>query len=239
MRRVFAIVAIAIVALMTMVSLPLLMGRHPCHRIDGVIALITMALLPLIWDSVVTLVMMALLPSSSWHCLFVAMVSVSSLMCRHPCHHCNGIVALITMALLPLIRRCLCCHCNSDCCPFCNSISAIVDLAWSSSWRHCPCNNGVVAIINAQESVLLLSWCHYPHCDGGTAINAQASLQSGHLCHHCNKVAALVAMAMLQLSSWYHCPCHNGVVANVDAQVSLPLSRWRRCPQNQSKVGWV
>ncbi len=112
MRRIFAIVAIVIVALMMMVLLPFLMGRHPCHCIDGVVALITMASLPLIHDSVVALIVMASLPSSSWPCSLVAMASSQSLMLRCPHHHCNGIVALITMAMLPLMRRRLCSHCN-------------------------------------------------------------------------------------------------------------------------------
>jgi hypothetical protein len=44
MCRVFTLVAIAIVALMTMVLLPSLLGRHPCHHIDitGVVALVTL-----------------------------------------------------------------------------------------------------------------------------------------------------------------------------------------------------
>jgi hypothetical protein len=65
MHSVFSFVAIAFVALMMMVLLPLLMGRHPCHRINGAIALITMALLSLICNSIVALIVMALLLSSS------------------------------------------------------------------------------------------------------------------------------------------------------------------------------
>jgi hypothetical protein len=129
MCRDFAIVAIAIVALMTMVLLLLSMGRHPCHRIDGIIALITMESLPLIHDSVVALVVMGSLPSSSWHCPLVAMALLSSLMCRQPCRHRDGFVALIAMALLLLMRRHFCCHHNGYCCPRCAGVSAIVELA--------------------------------------------------------------------------------------------------------------
>ncbi len=69
MRKVFAIVAIAIFALMTIVVAPLLMHRHPCHCKDGVVSLVTMALLPLICNGVVAFIVMAsLLPSSWYHC---------------------------------------------------------------------------------------------------------------------------------------------------------------------------
>jgi hypothetical protein len=85
----------------------------------------------------------------------------------------------------------------------------------------------VVAIINAQASLLLLS-CHCcPRCNGVAVINAQASLQSRHLCHCCNKVVAFVTTALLPTSSWCCCPCKDGVIAIADAQASLPLSRWR------------
>jgi hypothetical protein len=43
----------------------------------------------------------------------VVMTSLSSLMCRHPCYHCNDVVALVVMALLPLMRGCLCRHHNN------------------------------------------------------------------------------------------------------------------------------
>jgi hypothetical protein len=62
-----------------MALLPLSMRRHPCHCQDGIVDLVTMALLPLIHNGVVALVMMALLLSSSWHC--------------HPI--CNGVVVII------------------------------------------------------------------------------------------------------------------------------------------------
>jgi hypothetical protein len=69
MRRVFAIVPIAIFTLMTMALLPLSMHRRPCCCQDGVVSLVTMALLRLIRNGVVSLIVMALLLSSSWpHC---------------------------------------------------------------------------------------------------------------------------------------------------------------------------
>jgi hypothetical protein len=157
----------------------------------------------------------------------LAMVSSSSLMHRHPCRHHNGVVALVAMAFLSLMCRHLCHHCNGDCRPHQDGVSAIVKLAYSLSWHCCPCNNGVVAIINAQASLLSSSWHSHPCCNGVALINAQASLQSRHLYHSCNNLVPLVAMALLLLSSWCLCPCHDGVIVIVYAQVSLPLSRWR------------
>jgi hypothetical protein len=68
MRRVFAVVVIAIVALMAMALLPLLMRKCPCCCQESVVALIKMVPLPLIRNGVVARIMMALLLSSSWHC---------------------------------------------------------------------------------------------------------------------------------------------------------------------------
>jgi hypothetical protein len=53
---------------------------------------------------------MVLFPSLQWGCFrpqagivtLVEMASLSSLMRRYPCCHHNGIVAFVTMALLPL-----------------------------------------------------------------------------------------------------------------------------------------
>jgi hypothetical protein len=69
---------------MMMVLLPLLMHRHPCCCQAGIVALVTMALSPLICDCVVALIMMALLPSSSWRCC--------------PC--CNGVIVIIDVFAL-------------------------------------------------------------------------------------------------------------------------------------------
>ncbi len=80
-----------------------------------------------------------------------------------------------------------------------------------------------------QASLLLLSWHPHPCCIGVAVAYEQASLQSRHLCRHCNNVVALVTMASLQLSSWCCHPHHNGIVAIIDLEVSLPLSR-HHCP---------
>jgi hypothetical protein len=78
-----------------MESLLLLMQRCPCHCQDGIVSLVTMALLPLIRNGVVALVVIALLLSSSWHC----------------CPHHNGIVVIIDVIACCLLaswhqRRC-------------------------------------------------------------------------------------------------------------------------------------
>jgi hypothetical protein len=130
---VFAIFAIAIVALMTMALLPL--SRYPCCYEAGVVSLVTMTSSTLIHNSVVALIMMVLLPSSSWshcpccngivvindvvalidHCqagvgTLVVMVLLPS-MCRCLPVIVMEIVALITMALLPLLMRRRLCRC--------------------------------------------------------------------------------------------------------------------------------
>jgi hypothetical protein len=48
------------------------------------VSLVTMALLPLIRDGVVSLIVIALSPSSSWHC----------------CPHCSGVVLIINVIAL-------------------------------------------------------------------------------------------------------------------------------------------
>ncbi len=131
----------------------------------------------------------ALLPFLQWHCChtqasviaLIAMALLSSLVRRHPCWHCNGVVALIAMALLLLMCRRLCCHCNGDCRSCCNDVSTIVKLAWSSSWCCCPCNNEVVAVINAHASLLssrspLSCWCCCPQYASISVLVARASL---------------------------------------------------------------
>ncbi len=77
---------------------------------------------------------------------------------------------------------------------------------------------------------MLSSWRCHPHCDGVAFADKQASLQSRHLCHCCNNVVALIAMALLPLTSWCCCPCHNSVIAIVNAQAFLLLSQWHCCP---------
>jgi hypothetical protein len=43
-------------------------------------------------------------------------------------------------------------------------------------------------------------------------------------------------MALLQLSSWYHCPHHNGIIAIINEQASLLLPQWRGCPCCASSI---
>jgi hypothetical protein len=47
--------------------------------------------------------------------------------------------------------------------------------------------------------------------------------------HH-NNIVALVVMASLLSSSWCYHPCHNCIIAIIDAQVSLLLSHWHCHP---------
>ncbi len=122
---------IAINALMTMALLPISMHRHPCCCQAGVVALITIALLPLIRNGIVALFAMALSPSSSW--------------CCPPC--CNGIA--ITIDLVPLIA---CCQAG---------VAALVVMALSllmcrrlhcCNGNCCSCQDGIVAIVDAHAS---------------------------------------------------------------------------------------
>ncbi len=122
-----------------MVSLPLWMHRHPCCCQAGIVALVTMALTLLIHDDIIALVAMTSLPSSSWRhcpCCIGIFIIING---RHPCHHHNGVFALIALVLLPLMHRHLCHGCNGHCHPHDDGIIAIVDVQASlpsSSW-HC------------------------------------------------------------------------------------------------------
>jgi hypothetical protein len=70
----------------------------------------------------------------------------------------DGVVALVVMALLP-----------------------------SSSWRHCPCCNRIVVIINVIA--------HVAHWQAGVVVaDAQVSLP-------------LLQWQLLLLSQWHHCHC--------------------------------
>jgi hypothetical protein len=108
-----------IVALMTMVLLPLLMRRRLCCRQDDIVSLITMALLPLIRDGVVDFVVIVLLPSSSW---------------RY-CPHCNGVVVIINVIALVTCRQAGIVAVDAQ--------ASLPLLQWqllrSSQWRHCHC----------------------------------------------------------------------------------------------------
>jgi hypothetical protein len=103
---------------------------------------------------------------------------------RHLCCHQDGIVALVTMASLPLIR---------------NGIVALVVLALlpSSSWHHLLYRNGIVVIINAQASLPSLQWSFCPCHDGVVDIDMLASLSlcNGNCWHPCNGISAVVELA--------------------------------------------
>jgi hypothetical protein len=105
---------------MTMALLPLLICRCPCCYQAGIVALVTMALLPLIRNGFVALDAMALSLSSSWHCC--------------PC--CNGVIAIIDVVAL------VACHQVG--------IIAVDAQAFLSLLRDCCSSNCVIAIINAQ-----------------------------------------------------------------------------------------
>ncbi len=93
--------------------------------------------------------------------------------------------------------------------------------------------------------MLLSSWHWHPHCNGVAVVDAQVSLQSRQLCHHCNNIVALVVMALLPLSTGVIalvtmasspllmcrclCHCHDGVVALI-ALAPLPTLHRHCCP---------
>jgi hypothetical protein len=147
------------------------------------------------------------------------MVSLSSSMCRCPCHHRDGVVALAMMALLPLMCWHLCCHCDGNCCYHWDGVSAIVKLAQSSSWCCCPHNNGVVPIINMQACLLSSSWCCCPCCNGVPSLMCRRLCSPG--------VFAIATIIMLPLSQWHCCPCQAGIVALVT--MALSPSSMCRC----------
>ncbi len=127
---------------------------------------------------IVTLFTMASLPSSMRRHLRHCWTSVIALVA-----HCQaGVVAFVVMVPTLSMRRHLCCCYNCDC---------------------CPCDDGIVANVNAQASLPLLNWC----------------------CCSCNN--GIVAFDPLQ----YCCPCHDGVVA-VLKLAFLPLSQWH-CHNHQ------
>ncbi len=120
------------------------------------------------------LVTMALLPLSMCKCLHHCQTRIVALVacCQ------AGVVSLVVMALLPSMRRRLC-HCRDCyCCPHDNCIVAIVDAQASLpllSWRCCPRNNGIIA--------LDLWWC---------------------CCSHCNGIIAVLKLVLLPLLQWHH-----------------------------------
>ncbi len=136
---VVELVLLPLLIVVYLMSLPMLWWRF-CHQCAGIFAVVAIAIVA-----------------------FMTMVSLLLLMRKCPCPHWAGIIALVTMASLPLIR---------------NSIVALVTMVSipPSSWHHCPCCNDIVVIINAQASLPSLQWHYCPCCDGVVAVDAQASL---------------------------------------------------------------
>ncbi len=135
------------------------------------------------------------------------------------CHQA-GVVALIVMVSLPSMRRHLCCCYNCNCCPHDNGTIALVDAQGSLpllSWCHCPCNNGIVA--------LDLLWHCCPYCNGIVAVLNLALFPLLQWCHSHHQYAgflAIIAMALLTLLQLHWCRKCAGVFA-VDAMAIAPL----------------
>ena len=96
--------------------------------------------------------------------------------------------AIVTMALLPLLR-----------------------------WRHCQDCTGIVLPLlplccspyRADLFALMLHWCHYPHYTGVVAPINLACL------HCCASVLALVTLALSPSVRWHYCPHCAGLFALV------------------------
>jgi hypothetical protein len=199
-----------IIAIVVMASLPSLMCKHFCRCQASIVALVACC-----QAGVVALVVMALLPPMRRHLAIVLMTIVPLITMVFLPFLCAAIsatvelatlpsslvVALIAMAPLLLMQSC---HNNCDCWPHDNGFVAVVNAQASlqlSSWCCCPCNNGVVA--------LGLQHCCFPCCDGIVAILKLALLPLSQwcLCHHqCAGILTIITMALLPLSQW-HC-CH-------------------------------
>jgi hypothetical protein len=157
----------------------------------------------------------------------VTMVLLLLLMCRHLCccqasvvalvAHCQvGVIALVVMATLPSMRRHLqrCCDCN--CCPHDNGVVAAVNAQMSlllSSLSLCLHNNDIAALDPQQHCCP----CH----DGGIAVLKLAfvtliaiallsSSMSRHPCHNCDGIVALVTMVLLPLMCRHLCHHQDG-----------------------------
>ncbi len=127
--------------------------------------------------AIVALLMMALLPLLMHRHLHHCQTSIIALVSRCP----GGLVALIVMALLPSMHRHICHHSNFDCCPHDNGVLAVVDAQASLTLLSCHCcphNHGVV--------ILDLQWRCCPCCNGVVTILKLASLPllQWHCCHH-------------------------------------------------------
>jgi hypothetical protein len=152
--------------------------------------------------TIVALLTMTLLTLSMCRHLFCCQASLITLIacCQ------AGVVALVVMALLPLMRRHCCCCCNCNCCPLDNGIVAIVNAQASLlllRWHCCPCNNGVVALDP--------QWRCCPCLDGIVPLLKLA-------CCPCCKGIVVIINVVAHVAH-----CQAGVAA-VNAQASLPLS---------------
>jgi hypothetical protein len=102
-----------VVALVTMASLPLLMRGHLCHCYDGVITLLALAPLPTLH--------------------------------RHCCPHCAGVVVLIALTSLPSL---------------CMGVVTVIApvLISSSTWHVCA----IAMVLSALS--LSVRWYYHPLC---------------------------------------------------------------------------
>jgi hypothetical protein len=122
-------------------------------------------------------------------------------------------VALITMALLPLLmcRRLCCCQADTIALIACRqaSVIALVVLVLLPSMRlhlcgHCNCDcyphdNGGITVVNAQASMALLSW--YPHPQNNGIIPPHLQWCCCPLCNCIVTILKLATLPLLQL----HC----------------------------------
>jgi hypothetical protein len=113
---------------------------------------------------------------------------------------CDGIVALVTMALLPSSSW----HCQ----PCCNGVIVIIDVQMSLPslrWRCCPCHDGVVVLqtqaplpLSQLQLLPLLQW---GLCRSQTSVVIKLALtpllQWGHCHHQSAGVFAVVELALL------------------------------------------
>ncbi len=145
-------------AIVVMESLPLLMQRRLCHCQASIVSLVAHC-----QAGAVTLVVMALLPLMRrrlCHCRDGNWLLLSRWCCCH-CQ-CAGISTVVELALplllvatlvamAPLLLMCrhLCHRRHCHCWPHDDGIAAVVNAQvslLSSSWQHCPHNNGIVAL---------------------------------------------------------------------------------------------
>jgi hypothetical protein len=159
----------------------------------------------------------------------------------HPCLHHAGIIASITLSLLPAL---CCCHCRR-----CTVVVAFLLLAPLPSLRlHCRlCHPRIGASIanwclpnHDAAATHLCMWCcpcgHFPcpwpfchtqHCSTATLPSMVQLMQRWHLCRccacntrwchrqHCAVVVAGVAPALLPSSRWHCHPCYTRVAVSI------------------------